>query len=127
MLVSGSSSRIVEVLEVTERDGEPMIIALDYSAASKLRIPFSEFVAGISRLKVVRAHAVMQPLDDYQKTSGSVSADAPRVNEAEALSALINLAIGTSEDILVEKDGKDIGVITRADILRTVIEGTEVS
>lgn len=48
MLVSGSSSRIVEVLEVTERDGEPMIIALDYSAASKLRIPFSEFVAGIS-------------------------------------------------------------------------------
>jgi glycine betaine/proline transport system ATP-binding protein len=87
----------------------------------------AEFVAGISRLKVVRAHAVMQPLDTYLKTTGPVSADAPRVNEASSLSELINLAIGTSDDILVEQNGKDIGVITRADILRTVIEGTEVS
>ena len=48
MMASGSNNRIVEVLEITERDGEPLIIALDYSAAAKLRIPFAEFVAGIS-------------------------------------------------------------------------------
>ncbi len=87
----------------------------------------AEFVAGISRLKVVRAHAVMQPIEDYLKTSGPVSADAPRVNEAASLSDLINMAIDTPEDILVEDKGKDVGVITRADLLRTVIEGTEVS
>ena len=87
----------------------------------------ADFVAGISRLKVVRAHAVMQPLDAYASANGPLSADAPRVNEGETLSTLINLAIDKDEAILVEDAGTDVGVITRADILRTVIEGTEMS
>jgi len=29
--------------------------------------------------------------------------------------------------IIVEVDGADVGVITRSDILRTVVEGTEMS
>jgi glycine betaine/proline transport system ATP-binding protein len=87
----------------------------------------ADFVAGISRLKVVRAHAVMQPIDDFTAQSGPISSDAPRVNEGETLSTLINLAIDNESAILVEDAGKDIGVITRADILRTVIEGTEMS
>ncbi len=87
----------------------------------------ADFVAGISRLKVVRAHAVMQPIEDYVATHGPLDADAPRVNEGENLSTLINLAIDNSSAILVEDKGKDVGLITRADLLRTVIEGTEVS
>ncbi|WP_298976843.1 glycine betaine/L-proline ABC transporter ATP-binding protein [uncultured Roseobacter sp.] len=87
----------------------------------------ADFVAGISRLKVVRAHAVMQNVDAYIKTSGPIAADAPRVNESETLSTLINLAIDHDSPILVEDQGKDIGVISRADILRTVVEGTEMS
>ncbi|HSF96679.1 MAG TPA: betaine/proline/choline family ABC transporter ATP-binding protein [Thermohalobaculum sp.] len=87
----------------------------------------ADFVAGISRLKVVRAHAVMQPLDAYRAANGPLPADLPRVNEAETLSNLINMAIGTESAILVEDGGRDVGVITRADLLRTVIEGTEVS
>lgn len=87
----------------------------------------ADFVAGISRLKVVRAHAVMKPLKAHLKENGPMSADAVRVNESETLSNLINLAIESDHAILVEDAGKDIGVITRADLLRTVIEGTEVS
>ncbi|WP_300034664.1 glycine betaine/L-proline ABC transporter ATP-binding protein [uncultured Roseobacter sp.] len=87
----------------------------------------ADFVAGISRLKVVRAHAVMQPIPEYVATHGPLPADAPRVNEGENLSTLINLAIDNSSAILVEEGDKDVGVITRADLLRTVIEGTEVS
>ncbi len=87
----------------------------------------ADFVAGISRLKVVRAHAVMQSLDDYRVTHGPVPADALRVNESESLSNLINLAIDNGSAILVEDGGSDVGVITQADLLRTVIEGTEVS
>ena len=87
----------------------------------------AEFVAGISRLKVVRAHAVMQPIKPYIKANGPLSSDAPRVIEDETLSNLITLAIEDSDVILVEEAGKDIGIITRADLLRTVIEGTEVS
>ncbi len=87
----------------------------------------ADFVAGISRLKVVRAHAVMQPIEAHVAANGPLAADTPRVNEAETLSTLINMAIDAEGAIVVEDAGKDVGVITRADLLRTVIEGTEVS
>lgn len=87
----------------------------------------ADFVAGISRLKVVHAHAVMQPLDSHIALHGPIPAHINRVNGTETLSNLINLAIDSDEAIIVEEMGQDIGVITRADLLRTVIEGTEVS
>ncbi|MEM9331958.1 MAG: betaine/proline/choline family ABC transporter ATP-binding protein [Pseudomonadota bacterium] len=82
----------------------------------------ADFVAGISRLKVVRAHAVMQPINGQD-----VSDDAPRVNEGETLSTLIQMAIDNDNPVIVEDGGVDVGIISRQDLLRTVIEGTEVS
>ena len=87
----------------------------------------ADFVAGISRLKVVHAHAVMQPIEGYVNAKGPIAADAPRVGKDETLSTLINQAIDDDNPIIVQIDGQDQGVITRADLLRTVIEGTEVS
>lgn len=87
----------------------------------------AEFVAGISRLKVVHAHAVMQPIDAFVAQNGGLAAEASRVDQNETLSTLINLAINDDNPIVVQTDGRDAGVITRADLLRTVIEGTEVS
>ena len=87
----------------------------------------ADFVAGISRLKVVHAHAVMQPMDKFILAHGPLPSATPRVSESETLSNLINLAIDDESPILVEDGGKDVGVITRSDLLRTVIEGTEVS
>ncbi|MEM9813692.1 MAG: betaine/proline/choline family ABC transporter ATP-binding protein [Pseudomonadota bacterium] len=87
----------------------------------------ADFVAGISRLKVVRAHAVMRHLGEWEAAHGAVPDAAPRVSEQENLSTLITLAIDDDNPILVEDGGAPIGVITRADLLRTVIEGTEVS
>ena len=87
----------------------------------------ADFVAGISRLKVVHAHAIMQPIDAYVKRSGPLGADLPRVGAKETLSTLINLAIDHESAILVTENENDIGVITRSDILRTVVEGTEMS
>lgn len=87
----------------------------------------ADFVAGISRLKVVHAHAVMQPVEPFVDAHGPLAADAPRVGGGETLSNLINMAIEDEKPILVQEDGKEVGVITRADLLRTVIEGTEVS
>ncbi|MEL6267129.1 MAG: betaine/proline/choline family ABC transporter ATP-binding protein, partial [Pseudomonadota bacterium] len=82
----------------------------------------ADFVAGISRLKVVRAHAVMRPLGGIE-----VPPSAPRVNESAPLSQLIDLAIAQEGPILVEDGGVDVGVVAYQDILKTVVEGTEVS
>ena len=87
----------------------------------------ADFVAGISRLKVVHAHAVMQPIEEFVSANGGLSADSPRVDQDETLSTLINMAIDVDNPIIVQTGGQDAGVITRADLLRTVIEGTEVS
>ncbi len=87
----------------------------------------ADFVAGISRLKVVHAKAVMRPIETYIASQGALPADAPRVQSEETLSNLINMAIDDESPILVEDGGKSVGVINRADLLRTVIEGTEVS
>ena len=51
----------------------------------------------------------------------------PRVREDETLSTLIHLAIEADAPIVVQNEAKDVGVVTRRDILQTVIEGTEVS
>ena len=87
----------------------------------------ADFVAGISRLKVVRAHAVMQPIAKVKAQGVKLLKSSLRINESESLSTIIHKAIDDEAPIIVENDGKDIGVITRADILKTVIEGTEVS
>ena len=87
----------------------------------------ADFVAGISRLKIVRAHVVMQPLDEYLANNPPLPTDIQRVNEDEMLSTLINMAINSDSVIVVESGNTDVGVITRKDILRTVIEGADVS
>ena len=53
-----------------------------------------------------------------------IGADAPRVKASETL---IYLAIDHERAILVADNGKDVGVVSRTDILRTVVEGTEMS
>ena len=87
----------------------------------------TDFVAGISRLKVVRAHVVMQDFKEYCRESGSPSEHAPRVDENETLSTLIHLAIDSDAPIVVEINQQPAGVITRSHLLKTIIEGTEVS
>lgn len=87
----------------------------------------ADFVAGISKLKIVRAHTVMQPLEKYRSQVGSIADSAPRVRQDESLSGLIKLAIDSETPIIVSDGNNDVGVVTRSDILQTVIEGTEMS
>lgn len=87
----------------------------------------ADFVAGISRLTIVRAHAIMQPMEKYLAENVPPPDDAARVNEDASLSVLIELGIDSDAPIVVRDDGVDVGVITRPDILRTVIEGAETS
>ena len=88
----------------------------------------SDFVAGISRLKVVRAHAIMQPFADYQNQQGTIDDNAPCFSEDDNLSTLINGAIESESPIVInDSDNKPVGIITRSDLLKTIVEGTETS
>ena len=87
----------------------------------------ADFVAGISRLKIVKAHAVMKPLQSYIQDHGDIPDNAPLVNEDASLSELIQLAIDSDMPIIVQENNQKVGVVNRADILQTVIEGAETS
>lgn len=88
----------------------------------------ADFVAGISRLKIVRAHAVMQPIESWESQNGSLSVDAPSFTQTANLSELIACAIENDIPLAVtDTSNVRVGVITRADLLRIVAEGTETS
>ena len=86
----------------------------------------ADFVAGISRLKVVRAHAVMRGIAEFEREHGALGGDCPQCREDDALSALITAAIGQDKPlVVVDHSGARLGVVTTADLLQTVIEGAE--
>ena len=87
----------------------------------------AEFVAGISRLKVVRAEAIMVPVAEYEHHHGALSGSGASVSPDENLTNIIKLSMAGDEPVTVRQDGKTIGVITPKTLLQTVIEGTETS
>ena len=77
-----------------------------------------DFVEGISRLKLVFAHSIMARLEEY---SGPPLDAAPRTSHGTDLDALIDIATGTDQPIVVQDDdGKDIGVIDKATLLKGI-------
>ncbi len=88
----------------------------------------ADFVAGISRLKVVRAHAVMQNMKAFESANGGLKKTAKTFGQDASLKELIDHAIASEDPVaVVNAKGTRVGVITRADLLRTVVEGTETS
>jgi len=82
----------------------------------------ADFVAGISRLHLVKAHSVMTPVDAYQAAHPAV--DLGKLNTASPqadLDELINLMVRSERDAVVVVDqGEMLGVITQRDLLRGV-------
>ncbi len=75
----------------------------------------ADFVAGISRLKFVFAHTVMESL----RPSHENLTDAPRTHESSDLNTLIHLAVDTDKPIVItDGGGKDIGIVTKRALLR---------
>lgn len=82
----------------------------------------ADFVAGISRLKLVFAHTIMQPIDRYEAESGAVSADWPRAHEESDLNSLIDVHIqhDSKPIVVVDGDQKVIGVVNSKDLLHGI-------
>ncbi len=84
----------------------------------------ADFVAGISRLKLVYAHSVMVPLEAYVADNGTDLSQAPRSLEETDLDHLIDLAVDHDGPIVVtNSDGQDIGVVDRQHLLRGIQGG----
>ena len=78
-----------------------------------------EFVQGISKLKLVKAHSIMEPIGGF---SGSLQS-APRIDHDAYLDQLIDLSVISDEPIIVARNGTDIGVVTKACLLRGIQGG----
>ncbi|WP_295470422.1 betaine/proline/choline family ABC transporter ATP-binding protein [uncultured Pseudomonas sp.] len=82
----------------------------------------ADFVAGISRLHLVKAAAVMTPLDVWRAAQPQRDVDTlPTADASADLDELINLLIRSDRDALaVVEHGRRVGVVTQRDLLRGV-------
>ena len=80
----------------------------------------SDFVSGISKLNLVRAHSVMLPVGAHVAACGPVPDDAPGTHPDALLSELIDLAVEGPGVVLVVDAGDVVGAIDRADIMRAI-------
>ncbi|MEO1193837.1 MAG: glycine betaine/L-proline ABC transporter ATP-binding protein [Pseudomonadota bacterium] len=79
-----------------------------------------EFVQGISRLKLVKAHTIMQPINGLDVAS---MPDAPRADGETDLDALIDLSVGSDHPVIVTDGGEPVGTISKATLLRGIQGG----
>ncbi|WP_432256882.1 quaternary amine ABC transporter ATP-binding protein [Limimaricola sp. AA108-03] len=82
----------------------------------------AEFVAGISKLKLVFAHTVMQSIDAYTR-NGIVLPPleaCPKAGPDDNLDALITRAVDQEHPIMIMSDGRPVGVVTKDALLHGI-------
>ena len=84
----------------------------------------ADFVAGISRLKLVSAGKIMQPAEAHIAAHGALPKNAPKAAPEDDLDTLVSLSTGTDMPVVIESDGTIIGVVTK-DILLQGLQGGE--
>ena len=82
----------------------------------------AEFVAGISRIHLVKAHSIMQPVAEYRAAAPGADVDTlPRATPEADISALIDLIMQSDRDaIAVVENGAVVGIVTTRSLLRGV-------
>lgn len=85
----------------------------------------ADFVAGISRLKLVHAQSIMEPLASFRVGHPAIDLDqAPTVNATSDLDQLIDIAVANdSPVVVVDARQHAIGVVDKAHLLRGIQGG----
>lgn len=80
----------------------------------------ADFVAGISRLKLVSAAKIMVPADEFAAQNGPLDNEAehPVAAPTDDLDSLVGLSTGTDLPVLIKADGALVGVVTKNTLLR---------
>ena len=79
-----------------------------------------EFVQGISKLKLIKAHSIMAPIDEFRATDDRSLDDSLRADEGADLDQLIDLSVETYAPIIITENGQDVGVVDKARLLRGI-------
>jgi len=79
-----------------------------------------EFVQGISKLKLVKAHSIMKPL-----ATENITADAKRAEHDVDLDHLIDLAVQTDAPIVITENGNEVGVVSKSTLLKGIQGGKD--
>ncbi len=82
-----------------------------------------DFVEGISTLKLIFAHTIMEKLDDYKLQPGEDLSKALRTPHDTDLSGLIDISTTTDQPIVITDDDKDIGVVNKITLLKGIKGG----
>jgi len=83
----------------------------------------ADFVANISRLHVVHAHRIMEPVDAYQaRVPGSSALNGlARTRTDATIADLIDISAATDEPIAVtDGDGQVVGIVDKGRLLRSI-------
>ena len=82
----------------------------------------ADFVAGISRLKIVCARAVMTPLDEFESHYGTVGEGWQTFSAETQMSTLIAALVDSETPLLiVDENGNRLGVVRYQNLLRAVL------
>ena len=82
-----------------------------------------EFVKGISRLKVVKAHSIMMPIENYKNLNQFIPKNSYKILEDDNLNKIIEAAINQDEDITVYDESNNlVGIIDKKNLLKNVVE-----
>lgn len=82
----------------------------------------ADFVQGLSRLKLVFAHRIMERPETYDKSHGNL-ADAdtwPQAHPKADLNSLVSLIVGQQCPIAIRDNGKLAGVVTKDALLKGI-------
>ena len=87
----------------------------------------ADFVAGISRLKLVSASKIMVGVDQYTAQEGPINGhdDHPEASPHDDLDTLVGLSTGTDQPVLIKDNGDVVGVVTKDTLLRGLQGGAE--
>ena len=78
----------------------------------------ADFVAGISKLKLIYAHTVMQPVAKFGKLPPLKQC--PQAGPEDDLDRLVKLSVDQTKPIVIMSAGKPVGVVTKDDLLRSI-------
>lgn len=82
----------------------------------------ADFVAGISKLRLVYAHTVMINIEEFESNGSKLPAieECPRAHPEDDLDKLIGLAVNQENPVIIMDDSTPVGVVTKDALLRGI-------